>query len=344
MRKPNSLNLIRLLLATVVIVAHSWPLGGFGDEWLLGTKGFGTWAVDGFFCISGFLIASSRMRLPPARFLWNRALRILPGFWVCLAVVAFVAAPISSLASGEVYSLRSGLTYVTHNAGLQIFQWNIGHTLTSVPHPGAGDGSLWTLYIEAIGYVAATVVLTGWLRRHATTVCLVLLAGAAGVLPWATSHVSTNLYLNCLELGVFFLAGMVLFTVSDRLSVSALWAGTAVLLLIVTILLGVDKELAPLPLAYLLMWAGAVIPPHWAQRNDISYGVYVYAFPVQQLLALAGAQVWGWWAYMVLSVALTVPVAWASWLLVEQPALRFKSKRPRRTFVREPIPVKSAAI
>jgi len=92
------------------------------------------------------------------------------------------------------------------------------------------------------------------------------------------------------------------------------------------------------------MWAGAVIPPHWAQRNDISYGVYVYAFPVQQLLALAGAQVWGWWAYMVLSVALTVPVAWASWLLVEQPALRFKSKRPRRTFVREPIPVKSAAI
>ena len=60
-------------------------------------------------------------------------------------------------------------------------------------------------------------------------------------------------------------------------------------------------------------------------RNDISYGVYLFAFPLQQLMAVAGVPeavglVW----FAVLSVAVTVPVAWASWLLVERPSMRLR--------------------
>src|SRR5690349_2390477 len=88
--RDNALNAVRLLLATFVVVDHSleaatgqpgpWPyLGGF--------------AVDGFFAISGYLIAGSRARLEMRPFLWRRALRLMPGYWALLLFTALLAAP-----------------------------------------------------------------------------------------------------------------------------------------------------------------------------------------------------------------------------------------------------------
>ncbi len=87
------------------------------------------------------------------------------------------------------------------------------------------------------------------------------------------------------------------------------------------------STLAPLPLAYLLLWLGGVLPTRVGAKNDISYGVYIYAFPVQQLLALAGVQRFGVIPMMVASTICTIPLAWSSWVLVERPAMRLKGWR-----------------
>ena len=88
--RNNSLNALRLVFASMVIVSHAWPLGGFGRDPQIGGIAVGRWAVAGFFVISGYLIASSRGRTPFLTFLWRRFLRIFPGLWVCLLVTVLV--------------------------------------------------------------------------------------------------------------------------------------------------------------------------------------------------------------------------------------------------------------
>ncbi|WP_461048909.1 acyltransferase family protein [Terrabacter koreensis] len=89
--------------------------------------------------------------------------------------------------------------------------------------------------------------------------------------------------------------------------------------------------LTPFPLAFLLLWLGARVPVRLGARNDISYGVYLFAFPLQQLMAVAQVPraVGSFW-FAVLSIAVTIPVAWASWLLVEKPSMRLRRLVPTR--------------
>lgn len=136
--RHNALNFVRLTLAFVVIFGHAWPLGGF-EGW---TLDLGGWAVQGFFAISGYLIAGSRMRLGIREYLASRALRIFPAYWSVLILTAFALA----LAIGENYEPSSALSYVISNAGLYQAQWGIDDTLVSVPVAIAWNGSLWSLF------------------------------------------------------------------------------------------------------------------------------------------------------------------------------------------------------
>lgn len=78
-------------------------------------------------------------------------------------------------------------------------------------------------------------------------------------------------------------------------------------------------------LVYPIIWLGFHLPlQRVVARNDYSYGVYVYAWPVQQLLATWNVQRWGMTAFMTLSVGATLPFAIASWWFIERHALRLK--------------------
>src|SRR5688572_10368973 len=100
----NSLNALRLILAALVIVSHSWWLGGYGAEPHPGGMKLGTWAVIGFFGISGYLITRSRVHSRSAvSYCRARFLRIFPGLAVCVAAVAFVMAPLAAGLTGRRY-------------------------------------------------------------------------------------------------------------------------------------------------------------------------------------------------------------------------------------------------
>ena len=76
-----------------MIFSHAIVLGDYGSEALWGNGTLGGIAVDGFFAVSGFLIAASAMRNHVGRYMWQRFLRIFPGFWVCLVVTAVLVDP-----------------------------------------------------------------------------------------------------------------------------------------------------------------------------------------------------------------------------------------------------------
>ena len=172
--RNNALWSLRLTLATVVAVVHIQELG-WREQPLLGDTLLGDLAVDGFFVISGFLVTRSALRLSSLRrFAWHRALRIMPGFWVCLAFTAFVAAPIVAVqrsrpATSVLTGPESSVSFVTDNAALLIRQWQIA----GLPGPlraEAMNGALWTLYYEAVCYLGIGVlVAVGVLRSGRRT-------------------------------------------------------------------------------------------------------------------------------------------------------------------------------
>lgn len=82
-------------------------------------------------------------------------------------------------------------------------------------------------------------------------------------------------------------------------------------------------------LAYVCIWLSIHLPlDRVGARNDLSYGVYIYAFGVQELLAVWGVTHWGYFPYTLLSIAVTLCLATASWTLVEKRALRAKKWTP----------------
>ncbi|MBD3947859.1 acyltransferase family protein [Nocardioides ganghwensis] len=332
LERPNSLNLLRLVLAGSVIVGHAWPVGreGAAPGWVESVVSL---AVPGFFCLSGFLIAHSRMRLPLGRFMWNRCLRILPAYWVVLAAVALVAAPLSTLGGG-VWSASEAVRYMASNAALRQFTWTIPGTVDG----WAWNGSLWTLWFEFIAYIGAGVLLSiALVRRHPATVSAVLYVLGAVSVWWmfGPGGISTDLFRDLAWLGTYFLAGMTFYFLSGRVPLDARWAIVSVACLALFLSLEWAHFAGGLPLAYSLLWAGAVIPARWAQRNDVSYGVYIYAFPVQVLLEWFVPGL-GVALHIVLAFAITVPLAWTSWLLVERPAMRLKHLDLRRDHPRVP--------
>lgn len=331
--RNNALNLIRFLLAVVVIYSHTFPLGGYSAEPRIGGETLGRVAVGGFFALSGYLIAGSRVRLSFPRYMWHRAIRILPAFWVCLIITAFVFAPTAAALFGQSWNPGGAIAYVLGNSLLYITQPGIVGSLGDAPFPNLWNGSLWTLFYEFSAYILAGVLLTaGFVRRHAVAVtgAILLALTAAQMLAKGPLEVTTNLYLHPLWLGSFFAAGMFVWSLREKLA-SSLWIATACTgVLVVICFVGQFTVLAPVFFAYLLLWIGGVVKTRVFSRNDVSYGVYIYSFPIQQLLTLAGAAaIFSPASYAIASLAGTLVLAWLSWKLVEQPAMSLKHCSPR---------------
>jgi peptidoglycan/LPS O-acetylase OafA/YrhL len=329
--RNNALNAWRLTLALGVILWHSFPLTGrdvpFAPARQLLDQGW----VDGFFAISGVLITSSWLRHLRLRdYLAARGLRILPGFYTCLVVTAFVVAPIGvALQGGSAAKLllsAGPIEYVLKNSAVLIFSFDIGGTPRGIPRPGQWDGSLWTLGWEMVCYIAvAGLGVVGLLNRR-------WLLPAAVALCWSVLLLSTVFGLPSLvhdgaRFAVMFLAGALVH--QFRNGIPARWSLVLVSVVIVLAasLLPDYRLIAAVPLAYAIIVSGALIHNERLQlRTDLSYGVYIYAFPIQQLLVIGGLGSINLVAFWVISAAASVPIAALSWFLVEKPAMSLKSR------------------
>lgn len=335
--RDNSLNLIRLVLALLVLVAHGYYLSGQGTGPSIQGENLGGWAVFGFFTISGYLITASRFANPLGRFLVLRVARIYPGFIVCLVLTAGVFAPVAWWAEGRDWSRflttdTTPVAYVLDNLGLRITAYDVAGTPASVPYPGAWNGSLWTLFFEFCCYLlVGLLVCLPVVRRHRW---LLGVAFIASVVAWAnagtwhlTDHADLALFAR---LAPPFLGGSVVQVAVRRipLRTSTALPAAALAVLVVALIPGWGAQAASPLIAYSLLWLATVLPsPRLVRRHDISYGAYVYAFPVQQLLAYAGAPRLGLVLYDALAMVGTALLAVLSWRWVERPALRSVRRR-----------------
>jgi len=355
--RKNSLNLMRLLLAVTVVASHSIDLGLFGKDWIGDRTTIGEVAVFGFFGISGFLIARSAEANDTGRYLWQRFIRIFPAFWICLVVTAFGIAFLGWLHLSDLYHVHSPASdyfrapngpfdYLEHNWYLKMDQYAI---ITTV-----WNGSLWTLFYEFLCYLMlGALAFTGLLRRRVTVLALFLvmwsIEAAMTVNPkWQAtySRTGTDDLKFFVELSVIFLAGTLIYLYRDRIRDSG-WialACTALLALSLTLPIGgrtpsftltSTELLAPL-IAYPVLWLGFHLPfTSIGSKNDYSYGIYIYAYPVAVLLGPYGAANHGYFVFFALTMVFTIPLAVASWWLIERRALKLKRWTPLHRQVRD---------
>jgi peptidoglycan/LPS O-acetylase OafA/YrhL len=123
---------------------------------------------------------------------------------------------------------------------------------------------------------------------------------------------------------------MLVYSLRSSLPSSWVAIATAVGLVGASMFLPEYRILGALPLAYALVAIGSHIKSKKLRlENDISYGMYIYAFPVQQVLAMVGLAWLNPAVFALTAAAFTAPLAYASWMFIEKPALRFKQTRPR---------------
>jgi peptidoglycan/LPS O-acetylase OafA/YrhL len=353
--RRNSLNFLRLVLAVAVVFSHARTIGGFGSEVIFGKTTLGTMAVYGFFGLSGYLIAGSATRNHVGRYLRQRILRIFPAFWVCLIVTAFVFGAIVWYHANPAVANRCGIScyvrepggpvgYVLHGLWLQVHQSTIAHTLPLGYFRPVWNGSLWTLYFEFLCYLMLAALSLIGLLRHRLAVAI--LAGSVWIaeiiitaIPSLNQSFSPADNWDLMKMLTFvpiFLGGSLLFLYRDKIPDSGLLAWGCALLVGLGLALPVGNsmptftltsmDLTAVFLVYPLVWLGIHLPFHMiGAHNDYSYGVYIYAYPVQQLLVVWGVSRWGYWPYTLLAVALIFPIAMASWWGIEKHALKLKT-------------------
>lgn len=338
--RNNSLNLIRLVLALLVLVSHTFPVAGWGEGPRYADENLGGWAVVGFFVLSGYLIMGSRVKTDAATFLIHRVARIFPAFLVCLVVTAFVFAPIGYASvhgglEGFATTANTPANYVFANSFLRMSDFSVAGTPAGVPYPGAWNGSLWSLYYEFLCYiVVGLLAFVPLVRRSAWGIAV-----AFGVSVLAQIRLDDVMALFggngeialLVKLLPYFLGGALLYMLKDRIRYSAppaIVAG-AVAFAVISLQPSWGGQLTAPLVAYFLLWVSLVVPaPRAILRNDVSYGAYIYAFPVQQIVVTAGLHELGLVPYVLICGVVTGILAAASWFLVERPVMRRVRRGP----------------
>lgn len=322
--RANNMDAIRLLLAASVILSHSYPLAtgnhdGEPIHWLtMGQSTIGSIAVDCFFILSGYLIAQSWLRSSSAKsYFAKRIKRIVPAFLVAATISAFIIAP---LYGGHSLDVVQYLKQV-----VRLRPYEPPGTFASNPFPGAANGSLWTIYYEFACYVGVAIMgVMGLLGRKRLTLAL-----------WIASIILGSAYLytgrhdwqfaNWARLLPCYLSGVVFFLYRDRISLNGRGAMAALLALCIAARIPhAWAATAPIAIAYLVLWASftPVMRVHNAGKfGDFSYGTYLWAFPVQQMIAYHFGPI-DPLPMTVMAVVFTAPLAFASWHLAEKPFLK----------------------
>lgn len=339
-QKENGFDLVRLFASVLVIVSHSYPLSGRQDEifaqWLHYDTG-GGFAVAAFFVISGMLITRSALDNDGWSFLRARILRVVPALLLVGALQYLVIGPIFTTTPLPTYFVAE----LTHPIKTATIFWN-NYVLTGVftrnivPNV---NGSLWTLPYEFSFYLWVYLATgLGVLTRRSSVVLSLLVVGFALFLKHGVGLsfesqggflFKGSPYYSGIKNLVFFMMGSMLYFLRDRIVLTAPMAITALLLMVIAVGGHMEGLAYYVCFPYLVIYAGLKLLPAISLRKsigDLSYGVYVIGFPIQQMIVDLSGQTIRPTFLTLLSVPLSMGFAWMSWRYVEEPALRLRHR------------------
>lgn len=361
----NNFHLIRFTAATLVLFGHCYPLSGRGNDLLtVISQGIFPTAHMGvciFFIVSGYLVSQSlhntafykvkkevenesqiKQNLSIViNFLWKRIIRIFPALIVILLLTVFVLGPLATTIPINEYLQSSGTYRYLKLIKLYPFVDNIlPGVFENLPEKGI-NGSLWTLPYEVTMYLALGVLqFLGFFSNRK-----LILAIFICTLPFALFFISKSnpeslipvihlSFVQTLEFGIFFIVGTLLFLFDNKIPYRVelfllmifLWFGLGLLHITTPFMVKIISFFA-LPYMVLFLAKNKGKLNDFSKLGDFSYGIYLYSFPIQQMMVYIYGTNISIIKLFLLSMLIVLPLSILSWFLVEKPAMKFKSLR-----------------
>lgn len=336
-RRNNNFNLIRMLAATAVLISHSYPLsqGATAVEPLTNWIGvsLGELAVITFFCVSGFFISLSRERARGSvDFFAARFLRIYPGLTLVLLLTVFVLGPIfTTLGTAEYFRTGETYRYLTHNVTLFSMKFQLPGVFEDNPWPGV-NGSLWTLFYEVMLYVLVGGLGALGFYQQGRKFAGFLILYAAAYIAFKVFIANVDVFSNMHRLAFFFtwslpfVLGMSLYRYRQHIQHRALGIVPLTALAAWSWKTPYFFECFVLAWTYLIFFLGFAthsLVDRYNRLGDYSYGVYIYAFPVQEILAYQFKGI-GPVNMMLMAFPIVLTASVLSWHFIEKPAMAMR--------------------
>jgi peptidoglycan/LPS O-acetylase OafA/YrhL len=338
----NNFDFLRLLFAIFVIVSHSYPLSGSKHyDWLCeftnGKLEFSYVGVKGFFIISGYLIFQSLSRSKNwVDFFWKRFLRLFPALLIVL-LITILLAPIVYESKVNYLENKSIYSYVYKNFFLFRLQYGIPGVFETNIYGSAINGSLWTICYEFTMYILLSCLIFFKANKKKLKAIFFFFYFLFFVFFFFYRN---NLVFNFYnlessllgELGLFFLGGSLLALLNfNRFKYIKIAIVISGLLILFSELLISDPFIFRILLWPVLIIGFGIQSSMYINSigqkiGDMSYGIYIYGFPIQQTLMyyfkLEALEL------MFLSIPMSMLFGYLSWHLIESKMLKFKDETP----------------
>lgn len=336
--RRNNFDFLRFLFALFVVMSHSYSLSGDNEsnQWIYkitnGQIVLARLGLDGFFIISGFFIYKSLEHSTGIfNYFQKRCLRLFPALFIVL-LLTLIFVPIVYSNSIPFLKNKEVLTYLPNNLSLYGFQPIISGVFDNNPYHSI-NGSLWTIRYEFSLYIALSLLY--FFKQNKTVVKLLLMLCLVGLLIIfnfylkrfsGSSFLGMNGY-QMLDLGTFFVCGSLLASLNfEKIKRKEIVLIVAVLIAVASLGLNVYTHIKHVILPIIIVLIGFIQLPvlsNFGKIGDMSYGIYIYSFPVQQTLMyiykLNVMQLMFW------SVIISILFGYLSWHLIEKRALKYKN-------------------
>lgn len=326
--RNNNFNLIRLIAASTVVFSHGFLLGNGNTKseplmaFTHGQSTLGHLAVLVFFVISGFLITMSFDKTRDfSYFLKSRVLRIFPALIIVVLLTAFVLGPlVTKLAIADYFTKPETYTYLTT---MLLYQWN--NNLPGVFNGAPVNGSLWTLQYEFPFYLL--VGFLGVCKLLRKKVAILLFLGSFALSFFQDPYQNTQLTWIP-DLLRFYTAGMIFYLYRDKIPLNHWMALFAFVVVLASARFGYFNSLFSIFGSYLVIYLSFISVLSINKKlgkNDLSYGIYIYSFPIQEAIATYfRGNAFAPYLNFIIAFPITLIFAYLSWNFIEKKALQYK--------------------
>src|SRR5450432_2520785 len=357
----NNFDFVRFLLAVSVIFTHGFVVytGKIDTEpfWRFSRHqvGLGTISLNFFFVISGYLVLQSWTYSKGVfDFLKKRVLRIYPGFIIVCILCAFIFAPLGNgtlqnpISDIFSYWKKINLHLLFYNM-LQLLPPELPDTLVHSPCPNDINTSIWTIWYEFICYLV--ILVTGsmmFYKKHLVPLVLFLLVlglniyhfriyqmyneeGSINLIFPFLSQDANEKVINLEHFLLFFLSGSCFYFYRKYIPKNNPLIILCAIILIITFrwvrVLELCQAIFGTYLLLCFVYNSKIKLNDFAKRGDFSYGIYLYGWPVQQLVFLYFGSRLDIGAAIIVSLFLVFPFAFFSWFAIEKPCLSLKKRK-----------------
>jgi peptidoglycan/LPS O-acetylase OafA/YrhL len=348
LNRENGFDAARMLFASLVIFEHAYylPYNSYQAEPLFlfsnGQADFGSLSVNGFFVISGFLITRSCVMTNNApRYAMKRLARIVPGFLLASGLGLFVFGP---LGADELRAYFANVNWrATFVNVVSLHQSGSGSTFLHNPMKIMHDGTLWTIRYEFDCYLLVGVLWALKLLRREIIFLLVLvllacfgLQGLGAISLPVVNHGLPAIFMsspdNWPRLFGYFFIGSAFYLWRDVIPKS-IWIFAVSLVSLLVALRWGGAQIAMLSagayIVFFLALSGGRTLRVAGRKVDLSYGIYLFGFPIQQLIIAASGQTIAPIMLFLISFPITCGIAYLSWTFIEAPSLRWAHAGPK---------------